>query len=200
VKDSCDINIGGSQTSLSLLSRVRDRDQIAWERLVRLYSPLVYSWCLRRGLRPEDAADVGQEVFLTVAKQIGEFHHDQKGDSFRAWLFTITHNKLRNWARSRVALSIGGSDAMKMFDKVIDDADESSDVADDSRLLLRRLLELVRSEFSVEHWQAFWQVTVERKDPKEVAQALGLSTNAVYVLKSRILRRLRQELATLAES
>src|SRR5262249_48830287 len=84
----------GSATSLTLLERVRRRDQAAWERLVSLYTPLVYHWCLRHGLQPADAEEVSQEVFLAVARGIGDFRHDREGDSFRGWLRTITRNKV----------------------------------------------------------------------------------------------------------
>src|SRR5436309_658081 len=50
-------DLSGS-TSTSLLARLRARDRDAWSRLAKLYGPLVYGWCRRRGLRAEDAADV----------------------------------------------------------------------------------------------------------------------------------------------
>src|SRR5688572_13164844 len=42
-------------TSLTLLDRVRGNDATAWQRLVHLYSPLVYYWCSRAGVRAHDA-------------------------------------------------------------------------------------------------------------------------------------------------
>ena len=41
----------GRRTSRSLLERVRSNNEAAWSRLVHLYSPLVYYWCNRAGLR-----------------------------------------------------------------------------------------------------------------------------------------------------
>jgi RNA polymerase sigma-70 factor (ECF subfamily) len=57
-------------TSTSLIRRVKDRDDEAWERLLDLYVPLVYSWCRRSGMQTEDAADVVQEVFRAVLRGI----------------------------------------------------------------------------------------------------------------------------------
>src|SRR5438094_6344454 len=74
---------GGAPTSLSLLARVKARQEAAWERLVALYGPLVYSWCLRAGLQPADAADVGQDVFTAVLRNIASFRRDRPGDTFR---------------------------------------------------------------------------------------------------------------------
>src|SRR5207237_680601 len=75
-------------TSMTLVERVRSRAPGAWERLSFLYGPLVCGWARRAGLRTEDAADVVQEVFLAVARNLAGFHHEA-GDTFRGWLWTI---------------------------------------------------------------------------------------------------------------
>jgi RNA polymerase sigma-70 factor (ECF subfamily) len=81
-------------TSLSLLAGLRARDAEAWQRLVYLYGPLVERWCRRRGLQPRNCEDVVQQVFLTVAAKVSEFRREQKGDTFRGWLWTITRHKI----------------------------------------------------------------------------------------------------------
>ena len=78
-----------SRASLSLLQRVRARDQAAWQRLVSLFGPTVYGWCLRAGLGPEEAAGVGAAVFAEVAQSI-DAHGERDGADFRHWLFTVT--------------------------------------------------------------------------------------------------------------
>ena len=62
-----------SATSVSLVDRVQANDDAAWQRLVDLYGPLIFSWGCRGGLSGEDAADVMQEVFASVAQAIGRF-------------------------------------------------------------------------------------------------------------------------------
>src|SRR4029077_16915488 len=87
---------GSGATSMSLLVRVKLREPRAWEQLVLLYTPLVYEWCRANGLEEFDAADVGQEVFLAVARTIGDFRLEQSAGTFRGWLRTITLNKVRD--------------------------------------------------------------------------------------------------------
>jgi RNA polymerase sigma-70 factor (ECF subfamily) len=89
----------GSSTSLSLLERARARAPSACERIVHLYGPLVYGRCRRQGLSADDALDVGQEAFAAVFRSLGDFRREQPGDSFRAWLRTITDNKVRDYQR-----------------------------------------------------------------------------------------------------
>jgi hypothetical protein len=56
-----------SSISSGVLARLRCWDAGAWRTMIALYGPEVYRWCRRAGLGPEEAADVGQEVFLAVA-------------------------------------------------------------------------------------------------------------------------------------
>jgi RNA polymerase sigma-70 factor (ECF subfamily) len=189
-------------TSWSLLERVKAQDQAAWGRLVELYNPLVYGWCRRAGLQAADAADLGQEVFQAVARKIADFRRDPAGGSFRGWLRVITHNKLRDFIRARQARAsaAGGSDAYELLMQIpADGPEESAEEATEASLLYQRALELLRTEFEERSWQAFWRVVVEGQWPEDVARDLQMSVNAVYLAKSRILRRLRLEFADLIE-
>src|SRR5262245_34917348 len=88
-------------TSMSLLERVRQRDQDAWRRLVQLYSPLVFSWAVRSGLGGTDAADLVQEVWLSAASALQRLSRDRAAGTFRGWLWTITKNKATDYFRKR---------------------------------------------------------------------------------------------------
>ncbi len=64
-----------SETSASLLDRVRHKtDNVAWQRLVSIYTPLIHGW-MRRDVRlnQSDADDIAQEVLTVVVRRIGEF-------------------------------------------------------------------------------------------------------------------------------
>jgi RNA polymerase sigma-70 factor (ECF subfamily) len=99
-------------TSFSLLQRVSVRDALAWQRLVALYRPLVVYWCRRAGVRPDDADDLVQEVFLAVANGLGQFDHRGPG-SFRGWLRGVTRHKVLDLHERRgrqPAAAAGGTD------------------------------------------------------------------------------------------
>ena len=128
VKDSNVIsgsNQAGS-TSSGLLARLRSKDRDAWSRLAKLYGPLVYGWCRRRGLRAEDAADVVQEVFRAVAGRIEDFKAGPTG-SFRGWLWTITRNKILDHHRrtQRQPEGVGGLDAQHRLLQIPEALDDS---------------------------------------------------------------------------
>jgi RNA polymerase sigma-70 factor (ECF subfamily) len=190
-------------TSPSLLVRVRANEAGAWERLVDLYAPLVYHWCHRCRLPPEDVADVFQEVFRAVAEHIGGFRHDRPGDSFRAWLRTITRTKVCDHLRRQAAQpqAPGGTDAQRLLHEVpapeLDDEDagEAGLVAQQ----VRRVLDLIRGEFEERTWRAFWEVQMEDRGTDEVGAELGMTPAAVRKAKFRVLRRLREEMGEFLE-
>jgi RNA polymerase sigma-70 factor, ECF subfamily len=186
-------------TSRSLLERLKADDAAAWDRLVALYTPLLYRWCRRRGLRDQEIADVLQDVFQAVATHIAGFRKERAGDTFRGWLRTIARNKVNDHLRrrGREPEGAGGTDAQARLAGVPESAPpESGSSSDDraDRLLLGRVLDLIRGEFEPRTWQAFWRTAVEGRSPAEVGDELAMSPGAVRVAKSRILRRLREEL------
>ncbi len=186
-------------TSRSLLERIKADDAVAWDRLISLYAPLAYRWCRRWDLPDQEIADVLQEVFQSVATHIASFRKDREGDTFRGWLRTITQNKVLDHFRKlgREPGGAGGTDAQIRFSKVAaaqrPDEDDSSERRAD-RGVVGRALELIRIEFEDRTWRAFWLTAVEDRLPAEVANELGMSPGAVRVAKSRVLRRLREEL------
>src|SRR5262245_10633636 len=189
-------------TSPTLLDRVRANQTGAWERLVDLYAPLVYHWCRRWGLGPDDSADVFQEVFRSVAQHVGGFRHDRPGSTVRGWLRTLTRNKVRDHFRRQAdqPRAIGGSDAQLLLLDVPDqDADEDPSEVGVVVRQLHRTLEALRGEFEERTWKAFWRVQMEGRDTAEVGAELGLTAAAVRKAKFRVLRRLREELDDLLD-
>jgi RNA polymerase sigma-70 factor, ECF subfamily len=196
-------NRGGPQpstaTSRDLLDRLKADDAQAWDRLVFLYAPLVYRWCRRWDLRDQDIADILQDVFQAVAAHIATFRKERAGDTFRGWLRTIARNKVQDHFRklAREPEGVGGTDAQIRLTNLPAAApavDEDSPDETAERLLLSRGLDLIRDEFEDRTWKAFWGTTVEGRDTKDVALELRMSPGAVRVAKSRVLRRLREEL------
>jgi RNA polymerase sigma-70 factor (ECF subfamily) len=57
----------------------------------------------------------------------------------------------------------------------------------------------LESEFTVTTWQAFKKQVMDGQKAKEVANDLGISHNAAIIAKSRVLKRLRQEIAGLVD-
>ncbi len=187
-------------TSLSLLARASANDPASWWQLIQVYSPLVFYWARRGGLRDADSADVVQEVWQSVSAALPRFYCDEHTGSFRGWLWTITRNKLHDHFRAREgkAEAAGGSEARECLENIAESEPLDESGAQDQGLL-HRTLELIRGEFEERTWRAFWRMTVENRSAAEVGQELGLTRNAVHQAKFRVLRRLREELAGLVK-
>jgi RNA polymerase sigma-70 factor (ECF subfamily) len=190
--------------SSSLLEGLRGRAPEAWARVVHLYYPVVRRWGLRAGLQDEDAADVAQEVFRALAGNVGRFDRDGGRNSFRGWVWGITRRQLLAHRRRHKPqlVGAGGTDAQARFDALPDDTPPDASAADadaDRHDLLRRALAQLRAGVESRTWEAFWRTVVEGHAPADVAADLGLSVNAVYVAKARLLRRLRAEYGDLLD-
>jgi RNA polymerase sigma-70 factor (ECF subfamily) len=187
-----------SSISSTLLERVRARRPESWQRLVDLYGPVVYRWCRRLGVSRADAPDVVQQVFTAVIVDVGRFRRDRPGDSFGAWLRTVTRHRVCDYFRLRQGhpSADGGTEAYQRLLRIAEAEEESAPMppVESEGQFFRRLLELVRAEFESRTWDAFWQIVVDGQPPAEVAAALNMSLPAIYKAKSRVLRRLRQEL------
>src|ERR1700753_1057714 len=99
-------------TRASLLVRLRDgSDADAWHEFVRLYAPVIYGFARKRGLQDADAADLMQDVMRSVSAAIGRLDYDPNQGTFRAWLFTITRNKIYNLLSARRHRPQGSGDS-----------------------------------------------------------------------------------------
>jgi RNA polymerase sigma-70 factor (ECF subfamily) len=184
-----------------LLSRIRQDDGAAWVELVELYSPLVIFWCRRRGVAEADIQDLKQEIFFAVSRSIDRYQPTNSSGSFRAWLWALARNKMIDALRrnSRFPESVGGSTALELIHNLPEQIDES-DASERSEFaaLVHRALEQVRVEFEPRSWQAFWRTTIDNLPVAVVAEELALSPAAIRQHRSRILRRLRQQLGETA--
>jgi RNA polymerase sigma-70 factor (ECF subfamily) len=181
-------------TSPSLLQRLRQPASAdAWERFVRLYTPLLFYWARRLGLQDQDAADLVQDVLIVLVRKLPELQY-QPGKSFRGWMRTVLMNKWRDRPHARPPVPLD-SDVQPQSPEDAEALEES-----EYRLyVIGRALRLMVAEFEPATWQACWETVVCGRPAGEVAAELGISVNAVYLARSRVLGRLRQDLQGLLD-
>lgn len=183
-------------TSPELLEASKKHEAAAWEQLVVLYSPLVYSWARLAGLSAEDASDIVQNVLRAVFTNLRNFDVDRSDGSFRGWLRTITNNKIidRHRREQKHVPAAGGSDAQSLLSQYRDCVDPSSESDSFDSGELRQALDRIRGDFTLSTWQAFWGMTVECRSSPDLGQELGMTAAAVRLARIRVLRRLRREM------
>ena len=188
-------------TRASLLVQIRDgTNHGAWQEFMRLYGPVVYGFARKRGLQDADAADLMQDVMRSVSTAIGRLDYDRAQGTFRGWLFTITRNKVFNFltARRNRPQASGDTSTNRLLDShpVTNDGADIWEV-EYQRRLAALAMERVKKEFQENTWQAFWLTAVEGIAAAEVSRQIGLSTGAIYVAKSRVLARLKEEVESM---
>ena len=116
-------------------------------------------------------------------------------------MWTITKNKIRDHFRTAgdQPQAAGGSTAHHLLHQVAEPelSEDAPSQPSDTASLLHRAMAMVRVEFHAATWDAFWRATVLGQPTSLIAEELGISAASVRQAKSRVLRRLRQQLGDL---
>jgi RNA polymerase sigma factor (sigma-70 family) len=192
-------DVESNQTRPSLLLRVRDPgDAEAWRLFVTIYAPIVYQFTRRRGLQDADATDLTQEVMSEVARSIRSFEYDPARGRFRDWLLAITRRILYRFNARQARRQERGCDESELEAVEDERADFEWSDAFNARVL-RVAMERIEPCFEPITWRAFEHVWVENRSAAETARELSLRIEQVYLAKSRVLKRLSQEIEDIVE-
>ena len=186
-----------NETRRSLLLRAQTGETDAWKDLTDLYRPLILGWLNRQGVPAGDLEDLSQDVLVSVVKHLPSFRHSGHRGAFRSWLRTIVCSRTADYWRTIDAGTDaeGGSGATAALQQIADPDSTLNRQWDEEhdRYVFQCLLDLVEQEFEPATMRAFRRLALDGVSGAEAAQELGLSVAAVYVAKSRVLARIRQE-------
>jgi RNA polymerase sigma-70 factor (ECF subfamily) len=191
-----------SGTQPSLLLRIRDpQDARAWSQFAELYAPLIHGFARKYGLQEADAADLTQDVLRLVAQAAKDLDYDPQRGSFRGWLYTVVRNQVRKFfgRRRDFHAGAGGTEAQQRLDQQISpETDLTAEWnAECERRIFAHAAAQIRGDFKEATWQAFWLTAVDGRSGKEVAEQLGMTVAAVYLAKSRVMARLKEQIQLL---
>jgi RNA polymerase sigma factor (sigma-70 family) len=187
------------RTRPSLLIRIRNpRDEAAWSLFVEIYAPVVYRYCRRRGLQDYDSSDVTQEVMAQVARTVERFEYLPERGRFRDWLGTVARNKLTDYLRVAGRSPHLSGQEIASLDEVATTGADPDWGEEFNAQVYRTAVERVRVHVDAAMWRAFELTWVEGRAAAEAAEILGVPVDTVYVAKSRVLKRLREEVVALS--
>jgi RNA polymerase sigma-70 factor (ECF subfamily) len=159
-----------------------------------VYEPWLRDWLARHHFQPADTDDLLQNILVVVSRKLPGFVHNGQPGAFRAWLRRILVTEVRAFLRQRQRQP--ADPPADLLDRLEDPGSEQSRQWDreHDQQVVRRLLAAIQSNFEESTREVFRLLVLEDRPAAEVARRTGMNLNAIYVAKSRVLKRLRQEL------
>jgi RNA polymerase sigma factor (sigma-70 family) len=202
-------------THHSLLERLADpADGLAWQHFEDCYQSAIYRLARSRGLQPEEAKDVVQEVFLAVHRRAAQWKPSGHPGSFRAWLAETTRRQVFASLRFREK---NGRSLLEVDDPITPNAEHGDDeygndeYGDDEHgdgeprgkerqeWLFYQAVAEIEKEANPQHWKAFWMTAIEGVDTATAAQTLGLKIGTIYSIRSRLLGLIKERIRSLCQ-
>ena len=179
----------GTVTSTTLLEGLMNpANATIWRQWIDRYRPVVVRFAQRAGVG-EDAEDVAQAALIEFARAYREGRYERKRGRLRSWLFGIARHHVLRWRRKRD----GEAELVPLPpDRAAPDPLETVWDEEWRVAVVQQCLVAVRGEFSPSTLDAFERFVLGDRAAAEVAAELGLSENAVFGAKRRVLRRLRE--------
>ncbi len=185
-----------SQTSTSLLIDLRDpRNERAWQRFFARYTPMLLSYAKRVGLTDADAQDVVGDTLATFVQAYWAGRYQRDRGRLKSWLGGMVYKKvLKSYARRRaVSLDAGQSaDGRRTIEPVAPDDQAEAFEREWQLELLSQGLDILRRESDPNTYQAFDLYALKGWPVAKVTKFLDMTPNAVYISKTRLLKRLRK--------
>lgn len=181
---------GLSPAEVQFIARLRANDDAAYDELVRTYNASIYHVACRMIGDPGEAADVTQDTFVKIFRNIGRF----RGQSaLKTWVFKIAFSEILNrlrWSRRRyrhltVSLDDDGDDGTNRSVPVqVPDDGPTPEAALESRER-EEAIERALRKLSNEHRSIIVLRDIQGFTYNEISETLGISLGTV---KSRLAR------------
>ena len=184
-------------TRSTLIAQVRSpENRKAWAQFVTLYRPVIYRMARNRGMQDADAQDLAQGVLIRVLGAIDRWEKTEPSIKFRHWLSRVAMNAiLTDLARSSIDPDVGGTDVQSLLIEQpnIDPDIEREFALQYLREKYHRAAATVQADVDAVTWRSFELSVVEGRPCIEVAELLGKPIGTIYAARSRVMRRLRDQ-------
>lgn len=191
-------------TNTFLLDGLRgNQNQTIWQQFVDRYRPMIVRFAIRHGLSEADAQDAAQQTLVTFCTAYQQGRYEREQGRLRFWLFGIARNQIRS-SRRRVArreVQINDDTAGTGFFERQEDDPELERAWDEEwrEAVIRQCLDEVRREFDAKSVEAFELFAWKGWPAQQVADHLGTTPNAVFIVKHRIMKRIKELLPQMEE-
>lgn len=190
-------------TNTLLLDGLQRKDDAVWSQFVARYRPMLVRFAQRQGLSEDNADDAAQQTLIAFCSAYQEGKYARELGRLRHWLFGIARNQIRNTRRKvnrREVQVVEDSDETNIFQRQPDDTDMEKIWEEEWQAsLLKQCLEEIRREHDAKSIEAFELFAWKGLPAQQVADQLGLTPNAVFIIKHRIMKRIKELLPRMEE-
>ena len=184
---------GLEKTDAELVLACRRGDEAAWNALVERYKRLIVTIPRRAGLSEEQAADVFQEVFLTLFEKLDEIEQPEK---IRSWI--VTTAKFKTWSSIRREKGFYSPETEKAMELEMANLPDSAPLADDVLIELEQQ-HLIRTALHKleERCQKILSMIYLRETAATYAAVgaeIGVGETSISPLRARCLQKLAKVL------
>ncbi|NOX58937.1 MAG: sigma-70 family RNA polymerase sigma factor, partial [Planctomycetes bacterium] len=185
-------------TNTILLDGLKDPgNESVWRQFVERYRPTIVAAARRFGLNEADAQDAAQQAVVAFCTAYQEGKYDREKGRLRHWLFGIARNQMRNLYKKsarRKEMQIANDSGETDFFARLNDGNEFEQIWEEEwrDSVLRQCLEEVSKEFDAKSIEAFKLFAWKGQPAQDVADGLGMTSNAVFIAKHRIMKRIRE--------
>lgn len=183
---------GLEKSDAELVAACRRGDESAWNELVDRYQRLIITIPRRAGLSEEQAADVLQEVFLTLFEKLDEI---EQPDKIRSWI--VTTAKFKTWGARRGEKIFHSPESEAEFETEIANLPNAAPLAEDVLIELEQqhLIRTALNELET-RCRTILSMIYLREDAggaasyAEVAREIGIGETSISPLRTRCLKKL----------
>jgi RNA polymerase sigma-70 factor (ECF subfamily) len=180
-------------TTTLLLEKLRDAENAAWEEFVGRFREPIIRFASGLGLTTDEAEDVAQETLLDFVRAYRSGRYDREKGRLSAWLFGIAHRRVRSAWRQEAGRPrlLKSPDRTAFWANLPDEhvARRSWDISW-QQAVIEYCLQQVRAEVEPSTIRAFELFAIEGRPAATVAEELGMSRNAVFIAKHRVMKRI----------
>ena len=172
----------------------------AWAQFYERYCDLILRYARRRGLNVHDAEDIVQETMLTLVRLLPAFEYDPRRGQFVNFVLTVAHRKILARLRRASRRHEVGAIREEESEGAVGRAVAAEEGGEPWREILaaeagRRVRECPRTNGRT--FAVFEAYVLQRRPVTCVTREFGLKPNAVYQIRNRLLKRVREEVRDL---
>lgn len=181
-----------TRTTTQLLDDLHDpRNELAWGYIDDRYRPVIIRFVQRFGLTADEAEDVAQQTLSEFVHAYREGRYQRTRGRLSSWILGIAHNTSRSTLRQRRRNT--AADISDLPEQPDEDTLRQYWSEERDREIFLQALNQLRNDDAIEDrtFLAFELVAVRGIPAAEAARAASMTVEQVYVVKSRMTKRLR---------